>query len=278
MVNFNLVSLLCLPFALTSAFVPAQTRSIFGQAPSFALPSSASIGKPPKQGSALFARPNLDDEVLDAIVKDLLLENGIDDVNSMDVVNIVKEPLNNPTFDGSLTRMDMTPDGTVEGALSAGTSVFTSTSFPMTSGFMTTSSCEWASIELGIEVVSLGLQAAGLPGGTGKRVAKILVGKAEKKLKKEMKKIVKDYFKSVNPITNAAGLLAVFSIIIGEVGTGDFLSTVVASLSWWDAIQVTILLTAYFISGGGGLAAKLAFMTPQIIDVVEAGIEVGNVC
>jgi hypothetical protein len=136
------------------------------------------------------------------------------------------------------------------------------------------SSCEWAILEFSIEAVALGLTAAGMPSGAGKRVAKILVDKAKKALMKEMKGIVKEYFGSPNPVNIAAGLIKIFNII----GKDDIIDAIWASVSYWDAIKIVGLFTLYFFSGGAGLIAKLAIMTPAIIDVVQAGVEVDRAC
>jgi hypothetical protein len=255
MVNFNLISLLSLPFALTSAFAPnpTQTRTLVGHTPSFAFD-----GKAPNKETALFAQLDLTDDQLKFVVADTLSANDVTDTTADEVVKIIKEPL----------RQYEAPVSSVSAPRVAASRMSIATVGP----------CEWACFDFAVEAVSLGLQAAGLPGGSGKRIAKALVKRAEKKLKKEMKKIVKENFGSPNPVNIAQGLIKIFGIIIGDVGVGDFISMVTSSLSWWDSIQVAALLTAYFVSGGGGLAVKLALLTPQILDVVEAGIEVGNEC
>jgi hypothetical protein len=266
MVNFNLVSLLSLPFALTSAFAPnpTQTRTLVGHTPSFAF-----VGKAPKKETALFARPDLSDDQLKDIVAETILDNDVTDVVADDIFNYIEEPVKEREERASAS------SGAARVSASGRLSISSKSS---RSRISTDGSCEWASLEFAIEAVSLGLQASGLPGGTGRRVAKILVGKAKEKLKKEMKNIVKDYFGSPNPVNIAQGLVKIFNIIIGDIGASEFLSIVLNSVSYWDGIQLSILLTAYFISGGGGLAVKLALLTPQIIDVVEAGIEVSEEC
>ena len=279
MVNFNLVSLLSLQFALTSAFVPTQTRSVVvAPTPSFGLTSpTAFLGMGQKQDMALFAAPTtFADDQLEAIVEDILRENGVTGVTAAEVAKTIKEPIANASGENSLTRIGVASDAnsleSVFAAAARSPAGITAASADILDD------CTFASIEFGVEVVSLGLQAAGLPSGAGKKVAKILVKRVQKKLKKELKKIVKEYFNSVNPIKNAQGLIAVFNIIIGDIGFSEFTSIVLDSVSWWDGIQVAALLTAYFFSGGGGLPVKLASLVPQTLDVIEAGIEVSNAC
>jgi len=277
MVNFNLVSLLSLPLALTSAFVPSQTRSLAGPSPSLALKSPPAFGMGQKQDMALFAAPTtLSDDQLEAIVGDILRENGVTGVTAADVAKTIKEPIANQSGDGSLSRIGVASD---ENSLdSVFAAVARSSAGISIASVEALDACTYASIEFGIEAVSLGLQAAGLPGGAGKKVAKILVNRVKAKLKKEIKKIVKEYFNSVNPFKNAQGLVAIFNIIIGDLGFSEFSSIVLGAVSWWDAIQVAVLLSAYFLTGGGGLAVKLASLVPQTLDVIEAGIEVSNAC
>jgi len=283
MVNFNLVSLLSLPFALTSAFVPTQTCSVIGPSPSFALKSPpAFLGMGQKQDMALFAAPiTFSDDQMEAIVEDILWENGITGVTAAEIAKTIKEPLENQTGDSSLSRLGIASDEnnleSVIAAAARGPSGGSRVNSPSLYD-AAADDCTFASIEFGVEVVSLGLQAAGLPGGAGKKVAKILVERVKKKLKKEIKKIVKEYFNSLNPIKNAQGLIAVFNIIIGDLGFSEFSKIVLGAVNWWVAIQVAVLLAAYFLSGGGGLAVKLATLVPQTLDVIEAGIDVVNAC
>ena len=93
-----------------------------------------------------------------------------------------------------------------------------------------------------------------------------------------MKGIVKDYFGSPNPVNIALGLVKIMNIIIGDIGFSEVTDIIWDSVSWWDAAQIVALLSLYFMSGGGGLAAKLGYMTPALIDVVEAGYEVSQKC
>jgi len=144
--------------------------------------------------------------------------------------------------------------------------------------FTASSSCEWALIEFSIAAVGLAMTAAGMPSGAGKRVAKILVDRVEDILKKEMRGIIAEYFGSLNPVNIAAGLIAILNIIIGKIGIDDVLGAIWDNVDWFDAITIVFTFTLYFVSGGAGLIAKLALMTPDIIDVVESGIEVKSAC
>jgi len=256
MVNFNLVLLLSLPFALTSAFAPtpAQTRTLVGHTPSFGF-----VCKAPKKDTALFAGDemvtageDLNDDQIKSLIADTLLKEEITDVDA-DV--ILKS---------------------IEGAEKSALSSIESFSSIETQGLL--SPCESASIEFAIDAVALGMQAAGMPGGVSKNVGKAIVRRAQKKLVKEMKNIVKDHFGSPNPVNIAIGLIKIFNIIIGDIGFSDILSVVRKSVNFFDYIKIAALLSAYFVTAGGALGVKLALMTPAILDVIQSGIAVGKKC
>jgi hypothetical protein len=197
--------------------------------------------------------PILSDETLAFLVTDIANDAGVTDYDEEKTLAIVKQAM-----------VDAAPKDT---AVSVQSNSLTASS-----------SCESAILDFSIEAVALAMTAVGMPSGAGKRVAKILVKKAKKALMKEMKGIVKEYFGSPNPANIAAGLIAIMNVIIGQIGVNDILGAIRDSVSWWDAIKIVATFTLYFISGGGGLIAKLALMTPAIIDVVEAGIELEKAC
>lgn len=226
---------------------------------SFPFPTTTSLS----MSSSSAVTPELSDEVLTALLKDLAIENDITDVDLDAALELVKDSLE-----------------AKEDAFTVNASAVRTESYEAAYVMSTSSvnACEWSIVEFSVEAVSLAMAAAGMPSGTSKRVAKILVKKAKKKLMKEMKGIVKDYFGSPNPFNIAKGLFKIMDIIIGDIGFKELSSIIYNSVSWWDAVKIVGLLSLYFVSGGSGLAAKLGIMTPAIIDCIEAGYEVSQVC
>lgn len=195
----------------------------------------------------------LQDEFLVALVRETAINEGITDYDEELILETIKQSLK---------------------ARKASTKAFIDDSADISMQ----SSCEWAIVELATEAVSLAMAASGMPSGTGKRVAKILVKRAKKKLLKEMKSIARDCFGSPNPVKIAEGLFRIMGIIVGDIGFSEVSSIVYDAIGIWDAFQIVALLSLYFVSGGSALAAKLASMTPAMIDVVEAAMEVNRCC
>ena len=239
---------------------------------------------PPFLGTSLSAAaptaPEIPDDILRALLKDTASDAGISDYDEEMHLAMIKESLSAKnggiSYGGSLTQV-VPIDDTFDGAVFS-ESPFRSVVSAQSSVSIASTDCDWAILDFAIEAVSLAMTAAGMPSGAGKKVAKELVKRAQKKLLKEMKGIVKDYFGSPNPVTIAAGLVKIMNIIIGDIGFSELTSIIYDSVSWWDAVQIVALLSLYFVTGGGGLAAKLAFMTPAIIDVVESGYNVNQKC
>lgn len=169
-------------------------------------------------------------------------------------------------------------DDTFDGAVFSESSFRSVSSVQSSSVSVASTACDFAMLDFAIEAVALAMTAAGMPGRAGKKVAQILVKRAQKKLLKEMKGIVKDYFGSTNVYNIAAGLVKIMSIIIGDIGFNELTSIIYDAVSWWDAVQIVALLSLYFLSGGGGLALKLGLMAPAIIDVVESAYDVNQKC
>jgi hypothetical protein len=247
---------------LTNAFVTPSIGAFVGPTTTAPTKQSYSNMKFPTVGGTALSMassgskvtpPILSDETLAFLMTDIANDKGITDYDEEKTLAIVKQAM-----------MDAAPKDTAVSVQS----------YSLTAS----SSCEWAILDFSIEAVGLGLAAAGMPSGAGKRVAKILVKKAKDALMKEMKGIVKDYFGSPNPANIAAGLIKIFSIIIGETSLDDVLRAIKANVSWLDAFAICFTFAMYFASGGGGLIAKLGLMTPAIIDVVQAGVEVEKAC
>ncbi len=202
--------------------------------------------------------PILSDETLAFLVTDIANDKGITDYDEEKTLAIVKKSM-------------------VDHAAQKDTAMSVQ-SYSLTAS----SSCEWAVIDFSIAAVGLAMSAAGMPGGAGKKVGKKLINKVRNKLKdkfmKEMRSIIAEHFGSPNPLDIAAGLIAIFNLIIGEIGIDDVLGAIWDNVNFFDAIIIVATFTLYFVSGGTGLIAKLALMTPDIIDVVDAGFEVGNAC
>jgi len=268
MVNFNLVFLLSLPFALTSAFAPnpAQTRTSVGHTPSFAF-----VCKAPKKDTALLAGSDLSDDQIKDLSDDQIKDLSDDQIKSIVARTLLKNDVTDVDADAIFKYIEIP-------VKEYGTGVSASSSVELYSDVEIQGSCELAKFNFAIEAVSLAMQAVGMPSSAGKKVAKILAKRAQKRLLKEMKKIAKDHFGSPNPVNIAAGLFKILQIIIGDIGFSELLSVVQKNVGIFDFIQIAALLAAYFATGGGALALKLALITPQLIDVVEAAIAVSNDC
>lgn len=216
-------------------------------------------------------------------MKDTAADAGISDYDEELHLATIKESLTAKnknggiSYGGPLTQV-VPMDDTFDGAVFSESSFRSSALSAESVVSIAATDCDLALLDFSIEAVSLAMTAAGMPGGAGKKVAKQLVKRAQKKLLKEMKGIVDDYFSSPNPLNIAAGLVKIMNIIIGDIGFSELTSIIYDSVSWWDAVQIVALLSLYFVTGGGGLAAKLAFMTPAIIDVVESGYNVNQKC
>lgn len=225
--------------------------------------------------------PMLSDDILKLVLKDTAINAGITDYDEETCLAAIKGSLEankDMSYEG-IGSMVIPADDKFDSAVFAESSLM-SLSVASSSDFGTSSltPCDWALFDFAIEAVSLAMTAAGMPGGASKKVAKILVKKARKRLMKEMKSIIKDYFGSPDPFNIAAGLGKIMGIIIGEISFSDVANAVYDSVSWWDAIKIVATLTLYFVSGGAGLAAKLGLMLPALFDIVEAGVEVGKTC
>lgn len=241
--------------------------------PSSFLPTSEEM-------TAVPTAPEIPDDILRAMLKDTATDAGIFDYDEEMHLAIIKESLsakNGISYGGSLTQVVPTDD-TFDGTVFSESSFRSVAIVEPSSVSVASYACDSAILDFAIEAVSLAMSAAGMPGGTGKKVARILVKRAKKKLLKEMKGIVRDYFSSPNPVNIAAGLIKIMSIIVGDIGFNEVTSIIYDAVSWWDAIQIVALLSLYFLSGGGGLAAKLGLMLPSIIDVVETGYDVIQKC
>ena len=215
--------------------------------------------------------PDVPVDILKAVLTDTATEAGISVYDEEKHLAVISESLsvNTQSYGGASTAIVPLEDVSSRAIATPDSSL----------GVMSLmSSCDMAMFDFGVEAVALAMSAAGMPSGAGKRVARQLVKRAQKKLMKEMKGIVKDYFSSPNPVNIGTGLFKIMDIIIGDIGFNDLANIVTSNVSWFDGIKIVSLLSLYFLSGGGGLAAKLGFMTPAIIDVVEAGVEVTSLC
>lgn len=200
--------------------------------------------------------PELPDELLVALVRETAINEGITDYDEGLTLETIKQSLK---------------------ARKAPRKVFIDDS-----DISVQSSCARAALGLAREAVGLAMCASGMPSGPGKEVAKLLVAQASTQLRHhlndEIMETAVEYFGSLNPANIAAGLGRIMNVIRGNIGFDEITGAIYDTISWWDAVKIVATLSLYFVSSGGGLAARLAFMTPDLIDVVEAAVEVKNCC
>lgn len=143
--------------------------------------------------------------------------------------------------------------------------------------------CTFAVIDVAIEAISLLLAISGAPSKVTKKVAQKIINRNKKKIVKEMKKILKEYFMDSDNLPSiGTGLSEIASLVLSIMSPQAIFNAIIEELSWVEAIGVGALLLAQialtFGSGGIFLAGKLLLFTGPVIDLVSASVRAVDVC
>lgn len=114
-------------------------------------------------------------------------------------------------------------------------------------------------VAIAIDVIALGLEAVGLPGGGAKKVSKKMYDKLPRSKKKDLAKIIAE-------IDNENFVTKIFDVmqLIYESLSWNSLKESFSSLGYWDAITFAFSFAAIFATGGAAYAIKLALFASSI--------------
>ena len=118
-------------------------------------------------------------------------------------------------------------------------------------------------VSIAIDVIALGLEAAGLPGGGSKKVSKKMYDKLPRKKKQELAKIIAQM-----NANNAADKIFEVMKLIYESLSWNALKDSFSSLGWVDAAAFSLSFAGIFASGGVAYIIKLALFGNSIATLI----------
>jgi len=143
--------------------------------------------------------------------------------------------------------------------------------------------CGEASLSLTIDVIGLFMSLLGLPGSIGKRVAVKIVGKAKKRLVKEVVRIAREYFQNAgNLLLVATGLVELFGVLLSIFSPTQIIDIIFGEMTYYEIAIYSVLITTnialLFAASAPAIVVKLALVTPDVIDVVRSTVDVVEKC
>lgn len=143
--------------------------------------------------------------------------------------------------------------------------------------------CAEALFDVTVDLIGLVMAIVGVPGHIGKKVAKTLAKKARKRLNREVKRIIRDYFQNASDLIKVSqGIWEFLQALLSIFDLGSIINAIFAEMIWWEVLLYSTWITAQvallFVASAPGIVVKLALVTPSIIDVVASAVRVGENC
>lgn len=118
-------------------------------------------------------------------------------------------------------------------------------------------------VGIAIDVIALGLEAAGLPGGGAKKVSKKMYDKLPRSKKTDLAKIIAE----IDADNFAEKILEVLKLIRDEL-TWNSIKDSFSELGWWDAVVFGVSFAAIFATGGAAFLIKMALFANSVGSII----------